>query len=495
MLIVIHLATWPLGHSTVEAAVSKGQNRRLETAVISETGGKITSPRFSLQGSAGEPVAGVPSSTLGSGRVGQAGFIAVTLGRRQASPGQLDITVLHAKTEPFGVEIAPKTWQRDADPVFLWEAPTGGLDIAGYSFALDAMPDDTVDTTATSWDVAKDPIQKLADGQHTFWVKAVNSAGNSGKPISFEIWIDTTPPTITAYSPPPGSLLNTLSPTLTASFSETASGIDPQAVRLVINGGRAQPSLDETATTMTASGSGLVKEGTNRIDLRITDRAGNASTPLLWTFVVDTTPPTGSILINGGSSMTTSVYVTLNLTASDAISGVTRMLLSNDPLVGYVDEPFASVRQLWRLTAVRGAQKVYVKFGDGAGNVSEPISAEIELGLLAPETIILSGPAGVTPDRTAKFTFTCPEGNCVFSYAFDYEEWSPWSNETTATSADLPFGNHYFKVKAAREINGVDGIQIDEEDPTPAERTWIVGVEAPVNLMPKGAPVKLWRLE
>ena len=61
--------------------------------------------------------------------------------------------------------------------------------------------------------------------------------------------------------------------------------------------------------------------------------------------------------------------------------------------------------------------------------------------------------------------------------------------------ADLLFGNHYFRVKAAKEVNGIDGIQPDEEDPSPAERTWIVGVEPSVFTVPKGPPIKVWRIE
>ncbi|MBI3087726.1 MAG: hypothetical protein HYY91_02395, partial [Candidatus Omnitrophica bacterium] len=74
--------------------------------------------------------------------------------------------------------------------------------------------------------------------------------------------------------------------------------------------------------------------------------------------------------------------------------------------------------------------------------------------------------------------------------------WSEWSDQTTAAApAELVFGNHYFKVKAAKEVNGIPGIQPDEEDPTPAERTWIVGVETPGLFLPRGAPIKLWRVE
>jgi len=495
LLFLSHLATWPLSHSIVEAAVSKGKSHQLDASEVNQGGGgTLSGTNFQVRpGSIGSVI---PRAKLSGSTVQvRAGFLEVALRKRKVGPKPLDITVLYAKEHSLGPEIAPKTWQRDADPIFIWEAPAAGLEIAGYSYALDAVPDNTVDTTATSWNVAQDPLRKLTDGQHTFWVKAINTAGNAGEAISFDLWVDATPPTISSYSPQPASLLNTVAPSITASVTDTHSGVDPQAISLTINGSQARVSFDQTTGVVTASGAGMVKEGANRIELRVTDRVGNALTPLVWSFTADVTPPTGSVLINGGASMTTSVYVTLTFSASDRTSGVTRVLVSNDPLIGFVDEPYVSLRELWRLTAVRGPQKVYVKFMDQVGNVSEPVSDEIELALLAPETIILSGPAGLTALAQAQFTFTCPERDCVFAYAFDHQAWSEWTSQTTVSQSDLPFGNHYFKVKAAKETNGIPGIQLDEEDPTPAERTWIVGVEPSAIFVPRGAPIKLWRIE
>ena len=83
----------------------------------------------------------------------------------------------------------------------------------------------------------------------------------------------------------------------------------------------------------------------------------------------------------------------------------------------------------------------------------------------------------------------------MFSYAFDSEPWSAWSSETVAVTEGLPSGNHYIRVKSARDVNGIPGIQPDEEDPSPAERTWVVGVGSWLLTVPKGPPIKLWRLE
>jgi len=423
------------------------------------------------------------------------GFLATVQSSPTPPPkDELDITVLYAKTNPLGVTIPAATWQQDADPIFYWDPPAGGLPVAGYSYALDATPDDVIETTLTYWDVAQDPLQFLADGQHTFSVKAIASSGLAGNPASFAIWVDTTPPTIGTLTPPAGSLVNTLAPLISVALSDVHSGVDPAQVILTINGTAVSMSFDPASGTATASGAGPMVEGPNTLTLDVKDDAGNAQVPLVWSLTADVTPPAGSVLINAGAPQTTTIYVTLNLTASDAISGVASMLLSNDPTIGYVSEPFSPVRDLWALTPVSGTQTVYVKFVDGAGNISAPVQDDILLELLAPDTLILSGPAGITPDQSATFTYTCSDSDCVFSYSFDNEPWSDWSSTTTATKTGLVFGNHYFRVKAAKEVNGTAGIQLEEEDPTPAERTWIVGVQQP-GFLPQGPPVKLWRVE
>ena len=473
----------------------KSRERVLQSGQV-VSGGRSTSSSSGMKSRSSfqEPIVG--ANLRGEAVQVYTGFVAVSNIKKASQAQQLDITSVYAKTDPLGARITPSTWQRDADPVFIWEPPASGLNLAGYSYALDADPDNTIDTVGTSWDVSQDAVKKLADGTHTFSVKAIDTAGQGGRPATFEIWVDTTPPTINASGPQPGSLLNTLSPKVSATVSDAHSGIEASGIAVVVNGSTAQAQFDPVTGTVTASGAGLFHEGSNRIELRVSDTAGNAQTPLVWSVTSDVTPPRGSLAINAGSVMTTSLYVTLNVSASDSVSSVTKMLISNDALTGYTEEPFTSVRELWRLLPVRGSRTVYVKFADAAGNVSEPVTDEIELQLLSPETIILSGPAGMTQERTPKFTFSCPDQNCVFSYAFDHDDWSDWTTEASATVAqEMAFGNHYFKVKAAKEVNGIPGIQPDEEDPTPAERTWIVGVETPVMPIPQGPPIKLWRLE
>ena len=475
----------------VEAAVSSGQDSQLESGLANQGGRMTGSSRFKKQSAVGDALS---SHRLGGSRFHIfPGFFGGSSSSGIVPPSELDLSGLYAKTEALGKIIPPAAWQTDRDPLFIWEPPKGTVDVAGYSYALDGTPDDTVDTAATSFDVAGAAPNTLPDGKHTFSVKAIGTGGAAGNPLSLDLWVDTTPPQIAARAPAAGALFNA-APDVTATVSDAHSGLSASTITVLVNGVSAAVQFDAQAGTLAATGGGW-KEGSNNIELRVADAVGNLQTPAVWTVTLDQTPPTGTLAINGGAVMTTSAFVTLNLSAEDALSGIDHLLISNDQLTGYVQEPFTSLRELWRLNPVRGIQAVFVKFVDRAGNASAPVTDAIELALLSPETVITGGPAGFAADPRAAFAFMCPEGGCVFSYAFDNAPWSDWSPAPTAAAEGLPFGNHYFRVKAAKDVNGTAGIQPDEEDPSPAERTWIVGVEPSVFAIPKGPHIKLWRLE
>ncbi len=83
----------------------------------------------------------------------------------------------------------------------------------------------------------------------------------------------------------------------------------------------------------------------------------------------DTTPPTGSILINNGAAATDALTVSLALAASDAESGVSQMIFSTDGTNWSEPEVFAASRSL-TLPGGDGTKTVSVKFRDFVGNWS-----------------------------------------------------------------------------------------------------------------------------
>jgi hypothetical protein len=93
----------------------------------------------------------------------------------------------------------------------------------------------------------------------------------------------------------------------------------------------------------------------------------SAYVPVPVVVTADTTPPTGSVVINEGASTTTSSEVTLTLSASDAGGTVTGMKISNDG-VSYSTEFVNTSSCTWTLSSGYGNKTVYVLFKDSAGN-------------------------------------------------------------------------------------------------------------------------------
>lgn len=83
----------------------------------------------------------------------------------------------------------------------------------------------------------------------------------------------------------------------------------------------------------------------------------------------DVPPTTGSVSINGGAAYTTSQSVTLTLAASDATSGVSRMILSNDDAVfNETPQNFVATLNGYSLPASEAAHTVYAQYCDRANN-------------------------------------------------------------------------------------------------------------------------------
>jgi len=111
------------------------------------------------------------------------------------------------------------------------------------------------------------------------------------------------------------------------------------------------------------------------------NESGYSEEASITTGSADVTPPTGSIVINGGSSTTPSRTVTLTLSASDSGGSVAGMRFSNDGTSWSNVVAYATTYQ-WTLTAGDGTKTVYANFRDAAGNwMSTPVSDTIILRL------------------------------------------------------------------------------------------------------------------
>ena len=85
---------------------------------------------------------------------------------------------------------------------------------------------------------------------------------------------------------------------------------------------------------------------------------------------LQTTPPAGSLQINGGAPSTSSSNVTLTVSATDSLSGISQIRFSNDGSWDQASwEPYIST-ETWQLTSGDGLKTVYCQIKDNAGLIT-----------------------------------------------------------------------------------------------------------------------------
>ncbi|UCH89829.1 MAG: PKD domain-containing protein, partial [Thermoplasmata archaeon] len=108
-------------------------------------------------------------------------------------------------------------------------------------------------------------------------------------------------------------------------------------------------------------------DGHHTIQVYAVDVGGTSGTNT-YNFRVDSTPPSGSILINDGDGLTDSTEVALSLAYSDSLSGVWVVRYSNDGT--FDSEPWETPTgaKSWTLTAGEGTKTVWYQVKDNAFN-------------------------------------------------------------------------------------------------------------------------------
>lgn len=390
------------------------------------------------------------------------------------------ISNLQAKADILGLIITEKTWQKDTDPYFYWDVDVTPPDkVEGFSTSLDIQPALEISTAEPNYQFS---LNSISSGKHIFYVLPYTTAkGWDTHGLSFEIWVDAEAPVAGSLQPTSGLLTsNNLIP-ISCSLYDEHSGINKLATVLTVNNQNAIFEYDEAKQMLAYQPNSPLPDGDNSVLLKAVDAVGNTTTKG-WNFIVDTQPPAGSILINGGQEVTHSAYVSINIEAKDATSGIKSIYLSNDGIFDtelmkpYSYSPVIS-NWLLRDPDISGKKSVYAKFEDTSGNLSPAYTAEIELELMTANTRIISGPATITEEAGATFMYEASKDGCLFSYKLDNLNWSDWQSANKTEFSGLAKGNHYFYVKAGYDLNGDGQITIDEEDPTPAQWVWTIKPE------------------
>lgn len=154
-------------------------------------------------------------------------------------------------------------------------------------------------------------------------------------------------------------------------------------------------------------------DGPRTVYVRFSDVAGNWSASFTGGITLDTSLPSGTIMINAGALLTASLNVTLSLTATTRAGTITQMQFSNDNVSWSSPEDYAPTRA-WLLEAgPDGERTVYVKYKNSFELWSPPIPDTITLNtVLTTPVITTDGGKGPGVDFPTTASTVTLEGTC-----------------------------------------------------------------------------------
>jgi Ca2+-binding RTX toxin-like protein len=300
----------------------------------------------------------------------------------------------------------------------------------------------------------------LADGTHTFNVRAVDAAGNiDPTPASRTFTVDSSPPAVEIQSGPAGPT-NDSTPT----FTFSAAGGTPECSIEADTTGGDDPSYGGCSTTTSYTPVVPLGDGAYTFRVRVLDGAENEGSDAR-SFSIDTTAPQTTV-DSGPTGTTDDTKPSFGFSASEP--GSTFQCRFDLESFGPCSGPGAT--HVPPAALANGTHTFYVRAIDPAGNVdSSPASRAFVVSTAGPQTYILGGPNGGTSNASPTFTYFADE-TATFECALDGTAFLPCSSGGY-TATNLSDGEHRF------EVRGKNGAGV--VDPTPAMRTFVVDTSAP----------------
>ena len=291
----------------------------------------------------------------------------------------------------------------------------------------------------------------LAEGEHTFRVRAIDAAGNVDATPASRSWTikldDRTPPVISLTSPLAGMRVR-------GSIPLAAQASDDVAVDHVvfsING--SVVGMDSTPPYQLSWDTASIADGAATVVAMAVDSSGNEAT-VAASVTIDNAPAE-TFLLSGPPPLTSASWASFTFGASEAAS----FQCSLDG-VAFVACSSPSTHNGLQ----NGSHSFAVRAVDLAGNVDQtPAASAWTIDTVAPETTITSGPSGTVASGSASFSFAASEA-ASFQCSLDGAAFSACGSPVGY--AHLQDGEHVFLARAIDLAGNTDS--------TPASRSWVV---------------------
>ncbi|MDA0164689.1 Ig-like domain-containing protein [Solirubrobacter ginsenosidimutans] len=292
----------------------------------------------------------------------------------------------------------------------------------------------------------------LAQGAHTFQVRATDAVGNVDASPATQSWtVDTVAPNTTINSGPTGAVAST---SATFTFSSTEAGSTFQC------------ALDGAAFAACPAGYTGLAQGAHTFQVRAIDAAGNTdASPATQSWTVDTVAPNTDIT-GGPTGSVSSTSATFTYTSTEA--GSTFQCSLDSAAFAACPAGYTGLAQ--------GSHTFAVRATDGVGNIdASPATRTWTVDTVAPNTDITGGPTGTVASTSAAFTYTSTEAGSTFQCSLDSAAFAA----CPASYTGLAQGAHTFQVRAVDAAGNTDA--------TPASRGWTVDTAAPDTTITVGA--------
>jgi len=173
-----------------------------------------------------------------------------------------------------------------------------GLDPGRFAVRVDGQDRTSVfPTFPNALQVTVEGSLDLPDGSHALEVDIADRAGNTAStPAAFSV--DRVPPVIANLSPADGATLDVPRPAISASLSDTLSGVDTDSIYVVLDGTDVTAQAAVTEHSIHLIPAADLADGTHTVELLLADRAGNHASASS-TFTVITVPPLSAGFIHG----------------------------------------------------------------------------------------------------------------------------------------------------------------------------------------------------
>jgi len=319
---------------------------------------------------------------------------------------------------------------------------TASADAVGFRCSLDGG----AQTSCTS----PYSLVSLADGGHIFEVRAVDSLGNVSAPATESFTIDTVAPqvnivgTIPAQSP-------TNSSTIQISFTSD------EAASFVC-------SLDGLTSVSCNSpmSLGALNDGSHHFEVIGTDPAGNASSPAVYNWTVDTTAPVLSITsVDPATPFINQSLITINFSVSESAT------VACD-LDGVVQD--CSAGSVSYSNLIDGSHMITMTPRDMAGNFGFPVGYTFTVDTSSPVVSITSVNPNSSPTQSASIALAFTSSDAVlFRCQIDGGAFEDCTSPKSYSN--LTDGLHNFNVIGVDAAGNVSA--------SPASYSWTIDTIAP----------------